>query len=563
MIDTIRSRLVAAFAIVLVGLLITGLLAMNSLRDLSDELEWRLGSVRAAETVSDDLQRAVLDIVLTGEGYLVHGREETRRRFSAAAARARVLVGQARAQSNLSAGERREIERLGELVDRLATELTRGHRLRDEGRRDEARRQVDAVHPVAEELAQVIGAVAHRQAAALDLATERLQERSRRQSNTVLVIVIVAFILGAGLVMVTVRSVDRPLARLVYAAGQLGNGDLRTRVGDGRMPREFTAVGEAFDTMATRLRGLATEVIRTAGQVSSSATDFSTISEQIAASTHEMSTAVSEISGGAQHQAETLKETASAVGELRRGATAIETETAHNRELSESIRAEASHSRAEVQRAVDLLLALREVVHRTGNEVAALEEASAAVTGFVERIASIAQQTHLLALNAAIEAARAGEEGRGFGVVAEEVRKLAAEADRAAGDVGEVVVRVREQVAAAVETMRQGETQVRQVEEVAHTADDALGAITSGLERIADVAGQVTETVERSLKLLEDVARHVQSVAQMATAHAARSHDVTATVEEQTAATQQIAASAAELVTAAEALRHVIAEWQV
>ncbi|MGH7544925.1 MAG: methyl-accepting chemotaxis protein, partial [Gemmatimonadota bacterium] len=367
----------------------------------------------------------------------------------------------------------------------------------------------------------------------------------------------------AGLVIVTVRSVDRPLARLVYAAGQLGSGDLRTRVGNGRMPREFTAVGAAFDTMAARLRGLATEVIRTAGQVSGSASDFSTISEQIAASTHEMSAAVTEISEGARHQAETLKETSSAVGELRRGATAIETETAHNRELSESIRAEADHSRTEVHRAVDLLLALREVVHRTGNEVAALEDASAAVTGFVERIASIAQQTHLLALNAAIEAARAGEEGRGFGVVAEEVRKLAAEADRAAGDVGEVVARVREQVSSTVETMREGEVQVRRVEDVAHTADDALGAITSGLERIADVAGQVTGTVERNLKLLEDVARQVQSVAQMATAHAVRSQDVTATVEEQTAATQQIAASAAELVVAAEALRHVISEWQV
>ncbi|MGH7546319.1 MAG: hypothetical protein ACREKI_09070, partial [Gemmatimonadota bacterium] len=115
MIDTIRSRLVAAFAVVLVGLLVTGLLAMNSLRDLADEMESRLGAVRAADGVSDELQRAVLEIVLTGEGYLVRGREETRRRFNAAAARARALVGQTRVQPALTPDERREVERLREL----------------------------------------------------------------------------------------------------------------------------------------------------------------------------------------------------------------------------------------------------------------------------------------------------------------------------------------------------------------------------------------------------------------------------------------------------------------
>ncbi len=111
--------------------------------------------------------------------------------------------------------------------------------------------------------------------------------------------------------------------------------------------------------------------------------------------------------------------------------------------------------------------------------------------------------------------------------------------------------------------MQEGEAQVRLVEGVARGADEALGAITSGLERIATAAGQVVSTVERNLRLLDEVARHVLTVTETASAHAARSQDVSATVEEQTAATEEIAASAAELVTAAENLRRVVREWQV
>lgn len=563
MIDTIRGRLIAAFTVFLAGLLWTGLLGIRSVGELSEEVESGLAQVRTAVELGDELQREVLEVILEGEGYLVHGRRAAKRRFAEAATRVQELSSRYREQAGLAAEEAEEIERLTSLLSKLEAEFTRAHALYDLGRRPEARRQIDAAHPVAEQVAAAIGSLADRQAEALEASTAQLRERSRKRGNQVLLILTVAFVLGAGLVVVTVRSIDRPLARLVYAAGQLGSGDLRARVGDGRMPREFTTVGQAFDLMAGRLRDLAAEIIRTAGRVSSSASDFSSISQQIAASTHEMSSAVAEISEGADRQAKTLGQTTETVRELRRAATEIESETARSRELSDAIRREAGQSQQEVHRALDLLLALREVVHGTANEVGALEDASAAITGFVEGISSIAQQTHLLALNAAIEAARAGEEGRGFGVVAEEVRKLAAQADRAAQEVGDVVDKVREQVAAAVETMREGETQVRQVEGVARGADEALNTISSGLERIAAVTQQVVGTVERNVKLLEEVGRHVDTVTQTASTHAARSQDVSATVEEQTAATEQIAASASELVAAAERLRHVVSEWQV
>ena len=275
------------------------------------------------------------------------------------------------------------------------------------------------------------------------------------------------------------------------------------------------------------------------------------------------STAVYEISEGAEGQAKALGETATAVVELRDGATKLEVQANENRELSHSIRREADQSQDSVRQAIELLLALRAVVHDTAGEISGLVSATDQITGFVKRITSIAEQTHLLSLNAAIEAAHAGPEGRGFGVVAEEVRKLAADADAAATDVEEVVSELRRLVAGSVERMRSGEDQVTEVEGVARGAEGALDTIASGLDRISQATDEALGTVRLSRKLLDEVSRHVQAVSTTASVHAARSQDVSASVQEQTATTQQISASVSELVSAAESLRKLVGEWKI
>jgi methyl-accepting chemotaxis protein len=329
------------------------------------------------------------------------------------------------------------------------------------------------------------------------------------------------------------------------------------------MPKEFATVGAAFDSMASGLRNVAEQVVSTASQVSASAADFSAISEQVAGSTHEVAVAMSDISEGAEGQARSLSETAAAVVELREGTASIETEATKNQQLSHSIRQEANESQTSVRQAIELLLTLREVVHKSAEEIQGLESTYAQIAGFVKRITSIAEQTHLLSLNAAIEAAHAGHEGRGFSVVAEEVRKLAADADSAAQDVDDTVSQFREWVANAISRMRDGEGQVLKVEGVARGAEGALDTVASGLGRISQATDEALATVKRSRMLLEQVAGHVESVSATAAAHAARSQDVSAAVQEQSATAEQISASVAELVAAADALRAVVSEWDV
>jgi len=563
-INTIRGRQAGAFTVLLLGLLAAGLLGISSLKGLSREFEEGMADVRQVSEIGSELQRNVLELIFAADGYLASGSRESKRRFAELAGRNQEVAKRYRDLEGMGASEAQQVERLTAALTQLEVEFARAHALYEIGRRSEARELADAAHPLAEEVASLISALGERQAQVLQASASALQQRASERSNYVLTILALAFALGALLALMTARSIDQPLATLVSAATKLGSGDLRTRVGgNSSMPKEFASVGAAFDSMASGLRNVAEQVVSTASQVSSSAAEFSAISEQVAGSTHEVAMAMSEISEGADGQARALGETAATVVELREGTAQIASDANKNRELSHAVRQEAGQSQESVRQALELLRSLREVVHNSAEEIEGLVATSDQITGFVKRITSIAEQTHLLSLNAAIEAAHAGHEGRGFSVVAEEVRKLAAEADTAAHEVDDTVNSFRNWVSNAVVRMREGEGQVVKVESVARGAEGALDTISVDLERIARATDQALSTVERSRTLLEQVAGHVESVTATATAHAARSQDVSAAVQEQSATTEQISASVTELVSAANALRQAVREWEI
>ncbi|MGD2216132.1 MAG: methyl-accepting chemotaxis protein [Gemmatimonadales bacterium] len=563
MIHTIKARQAGAFLVLLFGLLASGLIGISSLNGLANEYDAGMTQVTRVAEWGSGLQADVLELIFAADGYLATGDPDQKRQYSQLAGRTQDLANHYRELEGLSADDVLLVEQLTAALTTLEVEFARAHALYDIGRRTEARQLADELQPLAQQVAGLISALGERQTLVLANSSAAFQQRALERARYVFGILLLALLVGGGLAYATVRSIDRPLAELVAAARRLGDGQLRARVGTSGMPKEFADLGFSFNAMASGMTDVAGQVVSTASQISSSAADFSSISEQVASSTHEVAQAMGEISEGADRQAGSLSETAAAVVELREGARKIESDASRNRQLSHSIQEQTGQSQDSVRQAISLLLSLKEYVHSSAMEFEGLEDATDRITGFVKRIASIAEQTHLLSLNAAIEAAHAGHEGRGFAVVADEVGKLAAEADGAATEVEEVVAKLRERVGAAVVKMRQGEGQVVEVEGVARGAEDALDTIAAGLDKVAQASDQALATVERSRTLLEQVAGHVESVTATATAHASRSQDVSAAVQEQSATTQQISASVNQLVAAAEDLRRLIGGWEV
>jgi methyl-accepting chemotaxis protein len=181
--------------------------------------------------------------------------------------------------------------------------------------------------------------------------------------------------------------------------------------------------------------------------------------------------------------------------------------------LSEEIRTVAGRNRGDIAQASTSLLDVREVVQTTSAQVAQLAEQSAAIDELADLIKRISSQTNLLALNAAIEAARAGEYGRGFAIVAEEVRQLADESAQAAEGVARTTALIREQVEEVTATMTVGQAKVRGIESVAEAAARGLTEVVAAIEEVERAAGRVIEAAQANRSTTDRLKAQTEHVA--------------------------------------------------
>jgi methyl-accepting chemotaxis protein len=251
------------------------------------------------------------------------------------------------------------------------------------------------------------------------------------------------------------------------------------------------------------------------------------------------------------------------VEQLAASGRTIEEAVRESRARGREIRSSANDTAHEIGRAVDTLLAAREVFDRSAREIAGLRDSLRVVDGFATTISEIASQTNLLALNAAIEAARAGSAGRGFAVVADEVRQLAEQSGRAASEVTANVARIREGVLGTSRAVESGTTQMKDVSAVADAARHALAGIQAAVERVEAASARVSEAVAGNAAAIASVHDAIARAGDTAQSHAASAEEVAAATEQTSASVQELEATAHMLNDSARRVREKVAEFQV
>ena len=366
----------------------------------------------------------------------------------------------------------------------------------------------------------------------------KLQDTVAEDYNSTLqftiALIVLAALLGLYLGQTIISGINKPLIFINLALGRIAQGDLTGTI----VVKGTNEIGQILASTLSMQQKLATLV----GEINSSVYGVFDSSAHLAVSSNQVATS-------SNVQSEATSSVAAAVEELT---TSIEQSSAN----ASSAEARASQSRdiaakgaSEVQSAATEMSQIAESAGETANQMAILGQEAQKIGSIVDTIKDVADQTNLLALNAAIEAARAGEQGRGFAVVADEVRKLAERTAKSAQEITGMVQTIQEYSNKASLSMEQGNLRVAEGVTRASKAGESMREINESSASVMNAVGDISSALVEQRTASIDIAKNIEKIAQM--------------TEENSAAVAEVSAAASNLESLANNLKNTVSKFRV
>ncbi len=346
---------------------------------------------------------------------------------------------------------------------------------------------------------------------------------------------VAALAIGILISIITARLITVPLTKSVDMAGKIANGDLSCEDLDMHSQDEVGILADSLNKMKKSLRVVIGEISDTAAHAASSSAELSATVTQI-------TKRVEEQAGKADQVATASTELSQAVFDIAKNSSAIASSSQDTLKTAENGATVVGKTVEEVQEIAD-------TVEDLAKTMASLGDRSKQIGNILSVIKDIADQTNLLALNAAIEAARAGEQGRGFAVVADEVRKLAEKTANSTSEIGEMIKAIQEETGKAVLSMGEGTKKVESGVRLATQAGVALNNIVNSVNGLQSMVQQIASATEEMSTASEQISSDIETIATVS--------------RETSAASTQIAQEAVNLSRMSEDLKNDVSHFKI
>jgi len=401
-----------------------------------------------------------------------------------------------------------------------------------------ANRQASKLLKEEENIAKQVNALLDKQ---IDLANQTTIKTSQLVEDSVssgssqtTIIMLISIVVALIIARITLVGITRPLARVNEMLNIVASGDLSMKL-DESGKDEFAQLSRNCNLLIDSLRNLIESIVNRSAQLAAAA-------EQTSAVTAQSTSAIEEQRNQVEQAASATTEMSSTSQSVLASANDALGEIKHADDEAERVKQISAVGRETIEQLADEVESASQVINQ-------LQQDSASIGGILDVIRGIAEQTNLLALNAAIEAARAGEQGRGFAVVADEVRTLASRTQESTSEIQTMIEALQTGAGKAVTVMDAGKSKASDCVKQSEEADQALEVITHAVHEAFDRSTQIATAAEEQSVVAHEISENLESIVTIA--------------EQTTAGSQQTATSSSEVARLAEELQQSVQEFKL
>jgi methyl-accepting chemotaxis protein len=387
-------------------------------------------------------------------------------------------------------------------------------------------------------------------------------EGVRNRRNLSVVISLAAIIFSVFASFFITKFITDKIEILALESGAISKGDF-TAVNKTSVAGhdELAQLQQGFVQMAEILRNSMKQIDIAAEEIAMASEKLEVNAAQSAKGSEQVAESVSQVALGAADQVDAVDAAAETVRNIGNGIIDIERNAYEVEHVIEATASVVEKGGGAINMAINSIANINTQVQETAEAIRNLGGFSAKISQIVTSITDIATQTNLLALNAAIEAAHAGEQGRGFAIVAEEVRKLAEEAQESAGGISSIIDEIQRQIQIAINQMDRSSGEVENGKQIIFEAGESFADIRRQIVNVNETVASITGSIKMLSISKDEVTASVERIKTISNETANNSQMISAATEEQSAGMQEIAAASESLASLSKQLRNMLEQY--